>query len=126
MKTTRFLKILYNNEEERNLFVWSLYAKDGLRDPTEPCESFEKLTAEKSVRKETCYSDGHHLCRHCVNYKLRSNLKVEPVGVDGERDPLHPCTLFAMGEPRGDCWGDGHYMCQECTEYDPNRPERYP
>ena len=49
-----------------------------------------------------------------------------PVGINGQRDPDHPCDMFRNGEPseRNTCDGDGHYLCNECGHYRCDPPEQ--
>lgn len=48
------------------------------------------------------------------------------VGIDGQRDPDHPCDMFRNGKPseRNTCEGDGHYLCNECGHFRCDPPEQ--
>lgn len=49
----------------------------------------------------------------------------KPVGVPGNRDPDHPCDMYAPRERLpgewADCMTDGHYLCGECAHRDTAR-----
>lgn len=51
-----------------------------------------------------------------------------PWGIDGQRDPDHPCDMFRNGKPseRNTCEGDGHALCNECGHYRMREPDRQP